>query len=443
MPAASCSSTGAWARDANGVTTTGLDSVDLWVGGLAEVTNVGGGLLGSTFNYVFQTSMENLQDGDRLYYLARTAGLNLQGQLEGNSFAELIMRNTDGANTLKADSFATADCKFQLADLDGTVAGFAAFGSTVADDPTTSCNESLLLLRKPDGTIQYRAVNSVNPVGINGQSVYNGTPNVDRIVGGNDNDTIWGGLGNDIIDGNGGDDVVLGGDGNDIITDFAGADVLKGGPGNDAIDGGPDNDLLLGGDNQDFLNGGAGDNETFAGPGNDFVIGGIGTDTVYGDSGDDWIEGGTGQDLLHGDHAAPFLDDPAQVAPGNDILIGQAGGNDYDAEGGDDLMSQNTAVDRNAGAGGFDWAFHQYDTVAADDDMNINNNLAGRACRSSSTATAGRRPKQTRVAASTTSSAAPTGPPARSAVPGSVAATCSTSAASTASPAWPRSSRSR
>ena len=42
--------------DANGVTTTGLDDVDLWVGGLAEVTNLFGGLLGSTFNYVFQTS---------------------------------------------------------------------------------------------------------------------------------------------------------------------------------------------------------------------------------------------------------------------------------------------------------------------------------------------------------------------------------------------------
>ena len=40
-------------------------------------------------------------------------------------------------------------------------------------------------------------------------------------------------------------------------------------------------------------------------------------------------------------------------------------------------MSQNAAVDRNAGAGGFDWAFHQYDTVGADDDMEINNNLVG------------------------------------------------------------------
>ena len=42
----------------DGVTTTGLDDVDLWVGGLAEVTNLFGGLLGSTFNYVFQNQLE-------------------------------------------------------------------------------------------------------------------------------------------------------------------------------------------------------------------------------------------------------------------------------------------------------------------------------------------------------------------------------------------------
>src|SRR5471030_1426988 len=40
-------------------------------------------------------------------------------------------------------------------------------------------------------------------------------------------------------------------------------------------------------------------------------------------------------------------------------------------------MAQNPAIDRNAGAGGFDWAIHQYDTAAADDDMMVNNNLGG------------------------------------------------------------------
>jgi len=48
-------------------------------------------------------------------------------------------------------------------------------------------------------TARYRQRNTVNPSGINGQSVYNGTDGVDRIYGGNDNDTFWGGKGNDII----------------------------------------------------------------------------------------------------------------------------------------------------------------------------------------------------------------------------------------------------
>ncbi|GAB4006128.1 peroxidase family protein [Nocardioides ultimimeridianus] len=371
-------STGAWASNAGGVTTTGLDTVDLWVGGLAEVTNLNGGLLGSTFNYVFQTQLEKLQDGDRFYYLARTPGLNLRSQLEGNSFSELIQRNTDNTNTLKADAFATADCKFQLAHLAGTPAGFTQFGSTVADDPTTTdCDESLLLTRSPDGTISYKTRNTVDPSGINGQAVYQGTDGVDRVTGGVDNDTFWGGLGNDRIEGQGGDDVALGGEGNDVITDLDGADVLKGGPGNDAIDTGPGDDIATGGDGQDFINGGANDNEEFAGPGNDYIIAGQGADAIFGDGGDDWEEGGTGQDLLQGDHGAPFFDDPGEIAPGNDIFVGQPGENDYDAEGGDDIMAQNAAIDRNAGAGGFDWAIHQYDTTAADDDMMINNNLGG------------------------------------------------------------------
>ena len=394
--------TGTWSDDANGRTTTGLDDVDLWVGGLAEVTNLFGGMLGSTFNYVFQTQLEKLQDGDRLYYLARTPGMNLRTQLEGNSFSEMIQRNTTGTDSLKADAFGTADCKFQLGNITTpysalaptAVPGFPA-GTTLSmtqtpaltqltgagsvnDDPsTTDCDENQLLLEKPDGTIQYRSTNKIDPAGINGQSVYNGTDGNDKVFGGNDNDTFWGGLGNDRIEGNGGDDIALGGEGDDIITDLDGADVPKGGPGNDAIDAGPGDDIPMGNAGNDFINGGANDNESFAGPGNDYVIAGQGADTVFGDGGDDWLEGGTGQDLLQGDHGAPFFDDPAEKAPGNDIFVGQPGENDYDTEGGDDIMAQNAAIDRNAGAGGFDWAIHQYDTVGGDDDLEINQQLAG------------------------------------------------------------------
>ncbi|NUR05510.1 MAG: heme peroxidase [Nocardioidaceae bacterium] len=369
-------STGAWADRPDGMSTTGLDDVDLWIGGLAENTQLFGGHLGSTFNYVFEKTLTDLQNGDRLYYLARTPGMNLRTALEGNSFGEMVMRNVDGADTLKADAFATADCKFQLSHLAGTPEGYAVDGPSVADDPATpDCDEHELLLRKPDGTIQYRARNSVDPPGINGQGVYNGTDGADKVVGGNDNDTVWGDGGDDVVDGYFGDDVVLGGAGDDRVTDAGGADVLRGGPGDDALDAGIGDDIVQGGDGKDLIDGGQNDNETFAGEGDDFIRAGEGADAVFGDGGDDWIEGGSGQDLLQGDHGAPFFDDPAEQRPGNDVFVGQVGENDYDAEGGDDIMSQNAAIDRNAGAGGFDWAIHQYDTVGADDDMEINNNL--------------------------------------------------------------------
>ena len=172
-------------------------------------------------------------------------------------------------------------------------------------------------------------------------------------IGGNDNDTFWGGLGNDRIEGGGGDDVVLGGEGNDIITDFGGNDILKGGPGNDAIDAGIGDDIIMGGDGKDFTNGGGNINETFAGPGDDFVIAGQGTDAVFGDSGDDWEEGGDQPDLLIGDSSTLFFDD--HNLPGHDILIGQGGDDDYDMEGGDDIGVAGPGVEKNAGASGYDW----------------------------------------------------------------------------------------
>ena len=134
-----------------------------------------GGLLGSTFNYVFENQLTDLQNGDRLYYLARTPGMNLRTQLEGNSFSELIMRNTN-ANSLKADAFATADCKFELKNLAGTPAGFTQFGNTVADDPASECEENLAAAPQarrhdPVPCQELRRPQS----GINGQSVYNGT----------------------------------------------------------------------------------------------------------------------------------------------------------------------------------------------------------------------------------------------------------------------------
>ena len=180
--------------------------------------------------------------------------MNLRAQLEGNSFAELVMRNTP-AHTLKADPFATADCKFELGNITCPAAGQLRQAHhrrrLGAGRPDVRLRRERAAAahgrRHASGTARSTAM----PSGINGQAVYDGNrPVDDRIYGGNDNDTFWGREGNDIIDGRGGDDIALGGEGNDIITDLAGFDVPKGGPGNDAIDGGISDDIIMGGDGQ-------------------------------------------------------------------------------------------------------------------------------------------------------------------------------------------------
>ena len=106
--------------------------IDLWVGGLAERHQVFGGMLGSTFNHVFERTMENLQFGDRFYYLSRTVGLNMLHQLEANSFATLVQRTT-AASRLPANLFASQDTNVAgdstVYDMDVVAPAWASFGS--------------------------------------------------------------------------------------------------------------------------------------------------------------------------------------------------------------------------------------------------------------------------------------------------------------------------
>lgn len=345
-------STGAWAL-VNDRPITGVEDIDLWVGGLAEKQAVFGGLLGPTFNYVFESQMEDLQDGDRFYYLSRTAGLNLLTQLEGNSFAELIQRNTD-VQALPADAFSRPAFVFHLAAQTNP--------SGIVDDPNTvDYDERDLLIRTGDGMIRYTGPEHV---------VFNGTAGGDRVWTSEGDDTVRGNEGNDWIEGGDGNDNLIGGEGDDILTDLAGDDVIKGGDGNDAISSGQGfgGDLNQGGRGNDFIVGGNDITETFGGPGNDFVYAGDAEDVVFGDDGDDWIEGGRGPfGLLQGDNGAPFQDDPN--VPGHDVLFGYGGEVDYDSEGGDDIMFMGPGIQRAEGMLGFDWAIHRGDPNPGDSDM--------------------------------------------------------------------------
>ena len=210
---------------------TGINNVDLWSGGLAEKQTPFGGLLGTTFNHVFQTQMEDLQEGDRFYYLTRTAGLNLLAALEGNSFAELVMRNSDAEN-LPADAFSRPGMTFDLRNTGN-------FCNAVADDARTPYNESEILTKSADGTVRY-VVGPVDHV------VIGGTEFDDRIWSDLGDDTVHGNGGNDWVQGGAGVDNIVGGAGDDILNDSGQDDVIKGGPGHDVINSGPGIDLNMG-----------------------------------------------------------------------------------------------------------------------------------------------------------------------------------------------------
>ena len=341
-------SEGDWAN-VEGKTVTGLDDVDFWVGGLAEKQMPFGGLLGSTFNFVFETQMEKLQDGDRFYYLSRTAGLNFLTQLEENSFAELVMRTTDTTH-LPFDIFSRPDFTFELENQNTTGA--------IVDDPETTYDESALLERAPGGGFRFAGEEHV---------VFGGTPGNDKMHSSEGDDTLWGDGGDDRLEGGAGNDALNGNDGNDIITDLFGDDNIKGGKGDDAINAGGGFDLILGGIGKDFVVAGSDPKETFSGGGDDFVIAGDSSDIVFANEGDDWVEGGGQADLLQGDNGDPFQ----EGRTGDDVIIGDGGNDDYDSEGGDDVMVSGLGIERLEGMFGFDWVTHKGDPQAASSDMNF------------------------------------------------------------------------
>lgn len=355
---------------------TGLNKVDFWIGGLAEKHLPFGGMLGSTFNFVFETQMEKLQDGDRLYYLSRLQGTNFLNQLEGQSFSKLIMRNTDigddGTTHMHVDVFAHAhyilevDQSKQITDLDANGNPLAGGkGDPKGSDPVLEALSPLVRRADIDGdgdndVLQYSGVDHV---------VLGGTAEADTLIASEGDDAIWGDDGDDRIEGGAGIDQILGGAGDDIITDMGDSDIIKGEDGNDVIANGNGIDLVLAGAGNDAILVGNDVSEIFAGLGDDFILGGDDGDGLLGNEGDDWIEGGRGFDVLSGDNSELFFN---SSIVGHDVLFGQGGGDtDIDGESGDDIMVQDEAVTRNEGMFGFDWAIHKSDMLAADTDMEI------------------------------------------------------------------------
>jgi uncharacterized delta-60 repeat protein len=130
-----------------------------------------------------------------------------------------------------------------------------------------------------------------------------------------DDDHLFGGLGNDKIYGKGGDDYLYGDAGDDKLYGGYGYDVLSGGPGKDYLDGGDgydtaDYSYATVGINADLYN----DQVDIPGEGQETaksienIKGGSGNDTLKGDSHKNKLYGGSGDDWLNGRSGSDYFD---------------------------------------------------------------------------------------------------------------------------------------
>jgi Ca2+-binding RTX toxin-like protein len=362
----------------------GLNDIDLWVGGLAEKKMPFGGFLGSTFNAVFELQLENLQDGDRFYYLTRTQGQNFLNSLEQNSFAKMIMANTSLADPgpdgirgtaddiilrhIGVDAFAAYDFVLEVdvanqADYDPDNHSSSGRDPTGNDPVMEALGFPKVLRTDPSGVV------TENYLRVFGgeHNVIGGTDGNDTIIADFGDDGIWGDAGDDRIEAGAGVDLVNGGAGNDIITDSGDSgDFLKGDEGDDVIANSNGLDIIMGGSGKDVVFVGVDATEVFGGEGDDFILGGDDMDFLMGNEGDDWIEGGGGFDTTAGDNSELFFN---SAIKGHDVMFAGTDEHDFDAESGDDIMVQGESVIRNEGMFGFDWSIYKGVAFGADADL--------------------------------------------------------------------------
>ncbi|RYZ03110.1 MAG: hypothetical protein EON61_15580, partial [Alphaproteobacteria bacterium] len=309
---------------------------------------------------------------------------HLFGEMEGNSFAAMIMRNTD-ATHLPSDVFSTPGL---ILEVDRTRQYNPGLGETAGadgileDDPNTAVNEAAdnLGIDPVGGGLLTPHVVRNNPATAGPDTNYlrysgdehvllGGTDSADIIIASIGDDTIFGDVGNDNLEGGFGNDIINGGDGDDIIRDAGGDDNIKGGSGNDAIHAGPGLDLVLGGAGQDFVILGTDmGSEIFGGEGDDFMLGNKNAERILGNEGNDWIETGTFDGAPGDNFDEIFAHDEID---GHDVFLGDGGFDEFIGEGGDDIFVGSPGRGKMAGMSGFDWATYKNNAQGVNADLSI------------------------------------------------------------------------
>ena len=183
-----------------------VSQIDLLAGGLAEIPDPNGGMLGPTFTFLIKEQFVRLRDGDRFFFLEQNQLNQLQildPDILNTTFASIIRQNTE-------NSFLVPDNVFQV-----------PFDNEVIGD----LNKNFL-------------------IGGKRKDLINGKEGNDTLLGGKGDDILLGGDNDDILLGGKGDDTLLGGNNDDILLGRKGNDLLKGDLGNDQYIGGKGADIF-------------------------------------------------------------------------------------------------------------------------------------------------------------------------------------------------------
>lgn len=207
----------------------------------------------------------------------------------------------------------------------------------------------------------------------NDNSMFGGD-NKELIVGEGGNDTLHGGGDDDELYGGDGDDDMFGDDGNDAIYGEKGHDYVLAGHGNDHVEGGDDDDTIylqdgedyaLGGQGNDYINAGNDDDIIGGDDGNDTMLGGNGDDCLYGDAGRDKMYGQRGDDKMYGGDGNDYMhggghNDELYGEDGRDKIIGSQGHDYIDGGNDNDILYGGSDNDDIFGGAGRDRIFGQH-----------------------------------------------------------------------------------
>lgn len=180
-----------------------VDQIDLWIGGLAEIS-IEGALLGPTFSAIVSDQFARLRDFDRFFYEDQLA--------DPESFLSVV------TNAVGIDVGET-----RLADI---IRDNVANPELVPDDAFTVPFENEI-----QGTVNAdRDGSQIN--GTDVSDLINGLSGDDQINGGDGDDILIGAEGNDTLVGQGGRDTYIGGEGADVLIGEVG-EVFNGGAASD------------------------------------------------------------------------------------------------------------------------------------------------------------------------------------------------------------------